>query len=713
MRIARPQRQRLLGLLTMAVAPIVAFACQDARDPSSQVVLPAISDPAPVATTAPVPPAATAIVANVSVDDAALDKGVKPCDDFYQFACGGWKKATPIPDDEASWYRSFNVISERNEATLKSILEAFAKGERASEPSAKALGDFYSACMDEEGIEKAGLEPLRAELAKVDAVKDAASLTVALAQLQKAGVDALFAFSSGQDFKDATLVVGQIEQGGLGMPDRDYYLKDDAKKKELRMKYEEYVTHLFVLTGDKPEDATKSAKAVLKIERALAVASMSKEDRREPKKVYHRLDRAGLKAQAPNIGWDAYLTELGVPSVTAINVAQPAFVKAVSGLVKSVSVADWRTYLRFHTIQGFNRQLPSKLVDEQMKFRAAMTGQAKLPPRWKRCVRATDEAMGEALGQAFVKATLGAEGKATVETMIRAIERAMNGNLNKLSWMDDATRARALEKLALISNMVAYPDKWRSYDALKIDRGGFLANTSRADAFEQNRQLAKIGKPVDRLEWLMSPPTVNAYYEPTLNQMVFPAGILQPPFYSNDRGMPANFGSIGMVMGHELTHGFDDGGRQFDAKGNLADWWSPAINTEFEKRASCVEKQFGTYEVPGGDKVNGKLTLGENIADLGGLKLAYAAFKSDSEKTKSESASGFSPEQQFFLGFAQGWCANERDEYQRLMVSTNPHSPPQYRVIGPLSNMPEFAKAFTCKTGDKMVREGASKCEVW
>ena len=598
------------------------------------------------------------------------------------------------------------MISERNEATLRATLEAFAKGERSGEPAAKALGDFYTACMDEEGIEKAGLEPLRAELAKIDSVKDTASLTVVLAQLQKEGVDVPFAFTSGQDFKDATLVVGQVDQSGLGMPERDYYLKDDAKKKELRAKYETMVENVFVLTGDKPDDAKKAAKTVLKIERALAQASMTKEDRREPKKVYHRLDRAGLKSVAPNIQWDQYLKELGFAGITQINVGPPDFIKAVNGLAKSVPPAEWRTYLKWHTIHAFNRQLPAKFVDEQMKFRTALTGQSKLPPRWKRCVRATDEAMGDALGQAFVKATLGAEGKANVETMIRAIEHSMNTNLNKLTWMDDATRSRALEKLGLISNMVAYPDTWRSYDALKVERNAFLANTARADAFETSRQLTKIGKPVDRLEWQMSPPTVNAYYEPTLNQMVFPAGILQPPFYANDRGTPANFGSIGMVMGHELTHGFDDGGRQFDAKGNLADWWSPAINKEFEKRAACVEKQYGAYDVPGGDKVNGKLTLGENIADLGGIKLAYAAFKAANEKAKSESLGGFSAEQQFFLGFAQGWCTNERDEFLRMMVATNPHSPSRFRVIGPLSNMPEFAQAFSCKSGDKMVREG-------
>lgn len=707
------RRPRPLALLTIVVSPLIAFACQEAKTPSSRVVLPAIADAAPVATTAHVPPASTAVPASATVDEAALDKTVKPCDDFYQYACGGWKKATSIPDDEDSWYRSFNVIGERNEATLRTTLEAFAKGERANEPSAKALGDFYAACMDEEGIEKAGLEPLRAELAKIDAVKDPASLTLVLAQLQKEGVDVPFTFASGQDFKDATLVVGQLDQAGLGMPEREYYLKEDAKKKDLRAKYETMVENVFVLTGDKPEDAKKSAKTVLKIERALAQASMTKEDRREPKKVYHRLDRAGLKALAPNIQWDAFLKELGFATVSQINVAPPEFIKVVNGLAKSVSPADWRTYLKWHTIHAFNRQLPAKFVDEQMKFRTALTGQSKLPPRWKRCVRATDEAMGEALGQAFVKTTLGAEGKAHVEAMIRSIEHAMNVNLNKLPWMDDATRSRALEKLGLISNMVAYPDTWRSYDALKIDRGSYLANTARADAFEVNRQLTKIGKPVDRVEWQMSPPTVNAYYDPTLNQMVFAAGILQPPFYDNDRAMPANFGSIGMVMGHELTHGFDDGGRQFDAKGNLADWWSPAINKEFEKRAACVEKQYSTYEVPGGDKVNGKLTLGENIADLGGMKLAYAAFKAELAKAKGEPHAGFSAEQQFFLGFAQGWCTNEREDFLRLMVATNAHSPSRFRVIGPLSNMSEFAQAFSCKAGDKMVREGASKCEVW
>jgi endothelin-converting enzyme/putative endopeptidase len=667
----------------------------------------------------PPPPTTSAATASVtpptgpvrpSVDESALDRSANACDDFYQYACGNWLKETKIPDDEASWGRSFSVIRDRNEQTLRDILEKLAK-EGGSDPVSRPLGDFYAACMDEAGIEKAGLGPLQPVLKTIDEIKDASTLTKAFAKLDAQGIFAPFAFGQQQDFEDANKVIAVVEQAGLGMPEREYYLKEDARMKDLRAKYEEHVKNMFVLLGEKSDVAAKSAATVMKVERALADASMKKEDLREPKKIYHRTQRADLSKLAPAIKWDAYLAEVGQKDLPLLNVAQPDFVKAVDKMVSGdVKPAEWKTYLRWHVVHKAAPALPAKFVDENFKWRQALTGIAKIPPRWKRCVRAADHAIGEMLAQPFVQKTLGSEGKAKVKAMIEAIEAVMKENLDGLAWMDAETRAQAHRKLAKIANKVAYPDKWRSYEGLVVDRSSYAANVMRADAWEMKRQLAKIGKPVDRSEWLMTPPSVNAYYEPSLNEMVFPAGILQPPFYANDVSMPINFGGIGMVMGHELTHGFDDEGRQFDADGNLKDWWTAKVNAEFDKRATCVEKQFDEYTVLGDLHVNGKLTLGENIADLGGVKLAFAAMKK--QLAKEPSPGSFTPEQQFFLGFAQGWCTNMRDEALRMLVNTNPHAPPKLRVNGPLSNIPEFAQAFQCKPGSKMTR-GEKRCEVW
>jgi endothelin-converting enzyme/putative endopeptidase len=530
------------------------------------------------------------------------------------------------------------------------------------------------------------------------------------------GIDAPFGFSGDQDLRDASIVIGHIDQGGLGLPDKDYYLTEDAKKKEVRTKYQEHMQRLFVLLGDKPDTAKKNAATVMKIETLLAKASMSREERRDPKKLHNRLERSGLAKAAPTIAWDQFLTGVGAKDLQTINVLNPTFIKAVDGMVKSVPAGEWRTYFRAHTVHALADALPTGFQEEGFRMRSALLGLAKQPERWKRCVRAADHAMGEALGQGFAKATLGSEGKAKTRSMIAAIEKAMEQNLGALPWMDEATRARAAQKLASITNKVAYPDKWRNYDALTIASGEHAHNVMRANVFEFERRVARIGKPVDRDEWGMTPPTVNAYYNPLLNEMVFPAGILQPPFYSNNFTTPTNYGAIGMVMGHELTHGFDDEGRQFDAKGNLSDWWTPPVNAEFEKRASCVEKQFSSYVAIGEERINGKLTLGENIADLGGIKLAYAAMRAELGKTANTSEStvgGFSADQQLFLGFAQSWCSNEREQWLRMRLAADPHSPARFRVNGPLSNMKEFAAAFQCKSGDKMVREGADRCEVW
>lgn len=688
--------------------------------------------PLPVATEGQGAPSGAPASGLTSVDEQALDPTTSPCNDFYQFACGGWIKATPVPGDQSSWTRSFDVIAERNEEELHAILERYASGQGKGDPYAQKLSDYYSSCMDEAAIEKAGIAALKPDLDKIDKIKTVKDFADVVGTLHARNVHPLFRFASGQDARDATLVIGILSQGGLGLPDRDYYLKDDEPTKKLRAQYEEHVGKMFELLGDKPADAKANAATVLGVERALAEPSMNKEDQRDPQKIYHRLERAGLEQAAPTFPWGAYLSKIGAADVTAINVAQPEFVKGLdlslntsplSALAckdkagkpcpkpaKKFAAAEWKTYLRWHLIRGAARSLPARFVNEAFRFEQIITGIEKLPPRWKRCVRSTDDALGEALAQPFVKKMLGAEGKASAKEMVLAIEQAMGETLDRLSWMDSATRARAREKLAAIANQIGFPDKWRGYDALAVDRGDYLGNRMRASGFEVKRDVGKIGKPLDRSEWQMTPPTVNAYYEPPLNEMVFPAGILATPFYSNTATRATNYGGIGLVIGHELTHGFDDEGRQYDAKGNLRDWWTPAVNNEFNTRAACVEKQFNDYVAIDDLHIKGKLTLGENIADLGGMRLAYAALKKELAG-KPREAGKYTPEQQFFLGFAQAWCTNMRDETLRLIVKNDPHSPPRFRVNGPVSNFQEFADAFQCKAGSPMVR--ANRCEVW
>ena len=709
--------RRAIALVTgLVAAPLIVLACGGESPPTQVPGTSSSRSPSPSAIASAESSTAKGEAAGKSgVEKSALDPSVPPCDDFYQYACGNWIKTTEIPGDEATWFRSFSVIRDRNEDILKGILDAKAKGDTGEDKYGKQLGDFYASCMDEDGIEKNGGKPLEPWLKAIDDVKDPASLTKTLGKLQGDGLGMIWDLSAAQDFGDATQVVGMFWQGGLGMPEKEYYLDDKTPKMvELRGTYEKHVAAMLILAGDPEAKAKANAKTVLKVETQLAQAWMSKEDRREPKKINHRASRADLPKLAPGIAWDPWLEGASAKSVATFNVAQPDFMKAVGQMIGGkVAIGDWKTYLRWHLYRQTADQLPRPFVDEKFRWRQALVGAKTLPPRWKRCVRAVDGGMGEALAQPFVKKTLGAEGKAVVVGMVGAIEASMHENLEKIVWMDEPTKKAAFTKLAKIANKIAYPDKWRSYDDLTIARTSYVQNMIAASAFEHRRQMAKIGKPVDRSEWGMSPPTVNAYYDAQLNEMVFPAGILQPPFYANAAPMPTNYGGIGMVMGHELTHGFDDEGRQFDAEGNLKDWWGPAVNTEFERRAECVKKQYDDYVVLGDVHVNGKLTLGENIADLGGVKLAYRALKTKSAAAAPVKSGEFTPEQEYFLGFAQGWCGKLRDEALRHQVATNPHSPPNFRVNGPLSNVTEFATAFSCKADAKMVRRGADRCEVW
>jgi putative endopeptidase len=709
MRLSRTVSITAVGILPCALAVVGACASETAAPSRTPGVLAAQSATAPQSS-------APAVVATPSLkgpDEAALDRSVAPCDDFFQFACGGWMKATPIPEDEASWVRSFSVIHEDNLKALRDILEREARGDTQGDAYGQALGDLWTSCMDEAAIEQRGLDDLKPELQAIDAVRDAKSFIKELAHLHSIGVGAAFGFDSEIDFKDASRMIAGVSQGGLGLPERDYYLRPDARTKDIRAEYSKHVARTLELLGETSQAAERDADTVMKLETQLARASMTNVELRDPQKVYHLLNLDGLKKIAPDVAWDAYLSELGFPAITAINVAQPEFVKELDAMAKGINAADWRTYLRWHLAAAASPWLSRKFVDEWFHFRQVLTGTKVLQPRWKRCVRFADQMMGEALAQPFVRQFLGEDGKRAAEHMVAGIEESMKVDIDSLPWMDDPTRIKAQTKLGKITNKIGYPAKWRNYDALQIDRGSFVQNAERATAFEVKRQLTKVGKPVDKEEWEMTPPTVNAYYDPTMNQMVFPAGILRAPFYSNDQTPPLNYGAIGMVVGHELTHGFDDEGRQFDGDGNLRDWWSPPVAVEFEKRAKCVEKQFDDYLVIDDAHIKGKLTLGENLADLGGVKLSFAAFDRREKGHPDVNASGFTPEQQYFLGFAQAWCANYRPEALRLLVATNPHSPPKFRVNGPLSNLPPFASAFHCSEGSPMVRSKDARCEVW
>jgi endothelin-converting enzyme/putative endopeptidase len=669
-----------------------------------------------MATTPPVPPPPP-----VSYDpdlkgpeEAALDRSVQPCDDFYQFACGGWMKSTAIPDDESRWSRGFSILAEDNLKALRAILERDAAADTKGDAYGQQLGDFWASCMDEAAITQRGAKELEPELKRIDGVHDGKTLAKELAHLHSIGVGAAFDLDSEVDMKDAAHMIAGIGQGGLGLPDRDYYVKDDARSKDIRAAYEKHVAATFALLGEKTKRAAADAKTVLAVEGELAGASLTRVELRDPQKVYHHMTLAELKSLAPELPWDGYLGAIGFPAITAFNVAEPQFFKKLDAMTKSIPIPEWKTYLRWHLAKAMSPYLSQGFVDEWFSFQQVLTGTKTLQPRWKRCVKAVDHMMGEALAQPFVKLYLGEDGKRMAEGMVGGIETSMKGTLDALSWMDDPTRTKAEEKLSKILNKIGYPARWRSYDGLSITRGSLVANIANASAFEVKRELDKVGKATDKDEWGMTPPTVNAYYDPTLNEMVFPAGILQPPFYAKTNTPAVNSGGIGTVVGHELTHGFDDEGRQFDADGNLRDWWSPSVGAEFDRRASCVEKQFDDYVAVGDTHVKGKLTLGENIADLGGLKLSYAAFqRGEKAHPATPPLAGFSPEQQFFLGFAQVWCANTRPEAAQLRASVDPHSPPHWRVDGPLSNLTEFSSAFQCKEGQAMARPQDKRCVVW
>lgn len=651
------------------------------------------------------------------VDTAAMDTTADPCVDFYQYACGGWRKANPVPADKVSWNR-YGEMAERNRQLMHNILEEVSQPGAKQSAAAKQVGDFYASCMDESKVNAAGKKPIEGRLAQVDAIKSRADVIKTVAEFHRDGIPALFRFTAAPDPHNAKMVLADIDQGGLGLPDRDDYLKTDPKSIEKRAKYLEHVQKMFELLGDSEDVAGKNAQTVMKLETELAKPSLDRVSRRDPKNLDHRMKLAEIESAAPNFEWATYLKTAGSPTFSELNNSSPKFFQEVNNQL-SGNVDDWKTYLRWRVVRSAAPWLSKEFVDENFRFNLAyLRGAKEQEVRWKRCTAATDGLLGEALGDLFVKKNFSPEGKARMQELIRQVKLQLAESIKNLDWMSPATKQKALEKLQYIRSLkIAYPDKPKDYTPAKVTRDNLVANVWGLNALESKRDLAKIGKPVDLTEWGMSAPTVNAYYDPQFSEVVFPAGMLQPPMFSADFDDARNFGAVGRVAGHELTHGFDDEGRKFDKDGNLTDWWTEEDARKFEERASCIEHQYSEYvavtDPKTGEvvKLNGKLTLGENTADNGGLRMAYLAYRAASKGKPEEKVEGFTPDQRFFLSYAGSRCENLTDAYARLLAQTDPHSPGKYRLIGAVSNMPEFWAAFGCKKGQPMVRENA--CKVW
>ena len=642
-----------------------------------------------------------------------MDKNVDPCTDFYQYSCGGWIARNPIPPDQASW-SVYGKLDEENGQYIWGILEDAAKASDGRTAVQQKIGDYFAACMDEPVIEKLGSEPLRPALARITALRSKRDLGVFLAAEHRntSGSGALFGFGSDQDYGDATQVIAVASAGGLGLPDRDYYTKSDARSKDIRSKYESHVARMLSLSGETKSHAAADAQIVMRIETALAKASLTRVERRDPYKVYHKMTRSKLAALVPSFNWARYLSDNGLAGITTVNVTQPAFFKAVESEIKKVPLSQWKSYLRWHVVHARAPYLSKQFVAEDFDFyRRTLRGVTEVPPRWKQCVRYVDRDLGEALGQEFVRRTFSADTKQRTVEMTRRIEKAMENEIKTLDWMTDATRVRALEKLHLIANKVGYPERWRDYSAVEVKPDDFFGDLTRATVFESDRELKKIGMPVDRGEWGMTPPTVNAYYNPQMNDINFPAGVLQPPLFDPKLDDAPNYGNTGSTIGHELTHGFDDEGRKFDGSGNLKEWWTPADAKAFEERINCVRDQYAQYTIVDDIKINSRLTSGEDVADLGGTLLAYIAWKDATEQETLQPVDGFTPDQRFFIGFAQWACENQRPENLRANAITNPHSPGKYRINGIVSNLPQFQKAFKCGDDKPMVRK--NMCQVW
>jgi putative endopeptidase len=644
-------------------------------------------------------------------DINALDRTADPCVDFYQFACGTWIKNNPIPSDQARWGR-FSELLERNQMILRTVLEKAQANNPGRDAVDQKIGDYYDACMDEKAVDAKGLAPLKPTLDSIAAVKDKSELPALIGKLHRVGVNALFAFGPEAEFKNAKMMGVAVDQGGLALPEKDYYLREDAKSVEIRKQYVEHIANMFKLAGESAEQAAKDAQTVMNFETALAKNSMGVVERRDPQKLFNPKSKQELIAMDPAFDWNKYLVALESPSFEKINLDSPGFVASMNGLVQSTSLDDLKTYLRWQTLHVASPMLSTPFVQENFNFYGkTLTGAKELRPRWKRCVQFTDRQLGEALGQAYVKVAFPPDAKDRMEKMVRNLEASMKTDIEGLDWMTPETKKAAIVKLGMITDKIGYPEKWRDYSKFNVVRGDFLGNGMRGNEFETNRELAKVGKPVDRTEWGMTPPTVNAYYNPQENNINFPAGILQPPFFDNKLDDAVNYGAVGSVIGHEMTHGFDDEGREFDGNGDLRDWWTAADAKAFEERAKCLADEYSSFVATDDVHVNGKLTLGENTADNGGLRVSLMALESTFNGKEPGKIDGFTPQQRAFLGFGQVWCENQTPQALRVQAQTNPHSPGQWRTNGVMRNMPEFRKAFGCKEGQPMAPVNA--CRVW
>jgi endothelin-converting enzyme/putative endopeptidase len=648
-----------------------------------------------------------------SLEVSSMDKSADPCVDFYQYSCGGWKKNNPIPSDETSW-EVYGKLYQDNLNYLRALLEQASSASQRDAVTQK-IGDFYGACIDESAIEKRGLAPVQGDLDAIGHLNSAKDITPLLARLQFAyGRTILFSQGSTQDPDNAEQQIAELDQGGLGLPDRDYYVKTDAKSEEIRQHYVEHVQKVFELIGENAQVAKQDANIVMQMENALARAQLTRVERRDPYKLKHKMNVQELARIAPHIQWKVYYQQLQYPGFQVLNVATPDYLKEVNRQLTAEPVANWKTYLRFHVVDSFSPYLAPAFVDENFDFyRKYLRGAKEQQARWKRCVQYTDRDLGEALGQVYVRTAFSPEMKAATLDMVRRIEDAMGERIRQLDWMSPETKQQALNKLHAIRNKIGYPDHWRDYSSVEISRADFAADVRHAGEFERRRTINKVGKPVDRGEWDMSPPTVNADYNPQMNDINFPAGVLQPPLYDAKLDDAPNYGDTGGTIGHELTHGFDDEGSQFDADGNLKNWWSKEDRTKFDARTKCVQDQYAQYVIVDDIHINSALTLGEDVADLGGEILAYIAWKGATKDKALASVDELTPDQRFFVGFAQWACSNDRPEELRLRAATDPHSPAKYRVNGVVVNMPEFQQAFSCKEGQPMVKPADKICRVW
>ncbi len=659
-------------------------------------------------------PASPALPYSPSLDLTSMDKSVDPCVDFYAYSCGGWQKANPIPPDQTSW-SVYGKLYQDNLQFLRGILDQAAATKTGRNEATREIGDFYGACMNESLVNQRGLEAIRPQLKSINGLQGASQIAPLTASIVLPfGGTLLFDSGSTQDPDDSEKVIADLGEGGLGLPDRDYYTKQDAKSVEIRARYLVHVQKVFELLGEKPDAAKAHAEVVMRMETAMAQASWTRVEKRNPYNLKDKLDLAGLEKLAPAFNWPVYFREAKYPKFEIVNVESPKFFKQVNELIKTEPLDNWEAYLSFHLVDAYSRFLSQPFIDENFNFyNAYLRGAKEQQPRWRRCVQYTDYNLGEALGQAYVAKVFSPELKAQALDMVTRIEDAMRARVQQLDWMSDTTKKQAVIKLERMRNKIGYPDKWRDYSSIRLTADDFAGDIERAGAFEQHRQINKIGKPVDHGEWDMSAATVNAYYNPQMNDINFPAGVLQPPLFDLRIDLAPNYGDTGGTIGHELTHAFDDEGSQFDAGGNLKNWWTEEDRKNFDARTQCVDDQYSSYIAVDDVHVNGKLTLGENVADLGGEILGYMAWQAKTAGLDLKPIDGLTPEQRFFIGFAQWDCSNMRPEDLRVRAATDPHAPGRFRINGVVANMPEFQKAFNCKAGQPMVRPEKEMCKVW